>query len=196
MHDDAMQQSCMQICNTHMRTHTHALVHAHAHARTHTHIHTHTHTYAHPQSHTQHTLSLSRSRALFLSHTHTRTHIHTHTHTHTQAMRYLQIALHILPAKLLQGQLATDVLRRALALNPRPQRIESLLILFWRIVWGGEGEGGGGILHSDVIMEVMQQDPDGNLGVLPEIVIAYAQACLLLPPPRCAALLFDESRSV
>jgi hypothetical protein len=57
------------------------------------------------------------------------------------------------------------VLREALSLGERTVRLETLLILFWRVVWGGEEESGsnsgGGqgkvsLLYSGELMDLMQ----------------------------------------
>ena len=57
------------------------------------------------------------------------------------------------------------MLREALSLGERTVRLETLLILFWRVVWGGEEEsginsgGGAGkvsLLYSGELMDLMQ----------------------------------------
>ena len=106
------------------------------------------------------------------------------------AMRHLLVALCISSPALLQGGVASRVLTEVLALRDEDVRIEALLVLFWRFVWAGVGEmwesdgaEGQSLLHSEVMMEFMQRDPDGSEGVLALVAATYAQACLLPPPP-------------
>jgi hypothetical protein len=46
------------------------------------------------------------------------------------------------------------------------------------------------------MMEVLQHDPDGSQGVVGEVVMTYAKACLLPPPPQHAASDFDETHAL
>ena len=68
----------------------------------------------------------------------------------------------------------------------------------WRLLTCGSDsrEGGESLLHSDVMMEMLQHDPDGSQGVVGEVVMTYAQACLLPPPPHHAAIDFDETHAL
>jgi hypothetical protein len=123
------------------------------------------------------------------------------------AMRHLLVSLHLLPPSFMREQVARQVLVETLGLRQRDVRIQTLLIFFWRLVWGGVDHRRGketdgdedervSLLHSEAMMDMLQRDPDGSEGILPDIVITYAQACLLPPPPRCRAVDFVEARAI